>query len=105
MRRDEDRLRDILDAIDKTRTYYDPHQFVKSEVLQAAMLHYLQIIGEACNRLSDDFKADHPDVPWAQIIGFRNIIVHQYFGIDLAVVEAILTEDLPILKQKIEAML
>jgi uncharacterized protein with HEPN domain len=65
----------------------------------------LQIIGEAARALSSDLKHQHPEMPWSKIIGMRNILVHDYFGIDVDVVWAVVERDLPGLKLQIETIL
>jgi len=69
------------------------------------MIRHLQIIGEAVSRLPEDFRKRYPDTPWVKIIGMRNILVHNYFGIDTAIVWRVVERDLPILKRNINAML
>ncbi len=68
-------------------------------------MHYLQIIGEACRSITPDFKSAHSEVSWRQIIGMRNILVHDYFGIDKDVVWGAVERDIPLLKERIQAYL
>ena len=56
-------------------------KFQGDEVLQNALMHLLQIIGEAARKVSDEFKIAHPEVPWADIVGLRHRLVHEYFRI------------------------
>jgi uncharacterized protein with HEPN domain len=74
-------------------------------MLNSAILQKMTIIGEAAARLPKEFTARFPDIPWVDIVGFRNIAVHEYFAIrwDIAWVAA--TEDVPALKEKIEKIL
>jgi uncharacterized protein with HEPN domain len=72
---------------------------------QDAVLRNLQTLAESTQRLSSTLKAAHPDVDWRNIGGFRNILVHNYLGINLARVWEIIEHDLPDLKQKITALL
>ena len=65
------------------------------------ILHHLGIIGEACRGLSDAFRLAHSDEIWANAISLRNVLVHQYFGIDNEAVWAVVERDLPVLKQKV----
>ncbi len=67
-----------------------------------AVLRNLQTLAESAKRLSDDIKRKEPDVNWKKIIGFRNIIVHDYLGLDLDLVWSIMEYDLPTLKSAIE---
>ncbi len=77
----------------------------RDELLQTWFVHHVQIIGEAAARLSEEFRAAHPDVPWSEIIGMRNVLVHEYFGVDTEEIWATIQHDLPELKQKLAAIL
>ena len=107
MRDDRERLQDVLDAIARINKYADRGRtsFDQDELIQTWIIHHIQIIGEASSKLSDELKAAYPDVPWAQIIAMRNILVHDYFGLDLEEVWSVVERDLPDLKRKIEAIL
>ncbi len=65
------------------------------------MIHHLQIIGEAVRGISPEFRAANPDIPWSDIIGMRNILIHHYFGIDRAAVWNVVERDLPALKRQL----
>jgi uncharacterized protein with HEPN domain len=69
------------------------------------VLHHVQLIGEAASRLSEDVRGNYPDVPWADVIGMRNILVHQYFSTDLDQVWYSVEHELPPLKQWVQRML
>jgi uncharacterized protein with HEPN domain len=88
MRSDRERLLDILEAIDKidAQSGVERKEFDTDELLQVWFVHYLQIIGEAASRLSDEFRTQHPEVSWGQMIGMRHILVHGYFDVDLDIV-------------------
>jgi uncharacterized protein with HEPN domain len=107
MRRDAERLQDILDAIAAIERYADQGRqaFDEQELIQIWFVHHLQIIGEAANSLSSDLTDQYSDVPWAQIVGFRNIVVHEYFRVSLNLVWVIVQNNLPPLKLTIEQML
>lgn len=60
-----------------------------------AVIRNFEVIGEAANRLTDDFKTKNPEIEWSHLRGFRNRIVHEYFGIDLEIVWHIIEENLP----------
>jgi len=107
MRDDRERLLDILEAIERIEKYAAQGQetFERNELVQTWIVHHLQIIGEASRTLSADLKDQHPEVPWSKIIGMRNILVHDYFGIDVDVVWSVVERDLPDLKRQIEARL
>ena len=74
-------------------------------LIQSALLHRLSLLGEACRSLSPELKQAHPEIPWAQIVAFRNIIIHQYFGIDLDLVWAIITGHVVALSASLDAIL
>ncbi len=80
-----------------------PH-FLKDTKTQSAVLHQLLLIGEAVKRLSDEFRDRHADVPWAEIAGMRNVLIHQYDDVDLEEVWRTLERDIPGLSAKLEAI-
>ena len=75
------------------------------ELVQTWVVHHLMIVGEACRALSAQFRAAHPDEVWALTAGLRNVIVHEYFGIDLEIVWGVVERDLPDLKRRIREIL
>lgn len=83
MRDEKERLKDILDAIEKIEKYGIKASFDEDELIQTWIVHHLQIIGEAAAKLDSLFYEKYPEIPWSQIIAMRNILVHDYFGIDL----------------------
>jgi len=95
-------LSDILESIDRVSQYieglsYDA--FSNDQKSIDAVVRNLEIIGEAANRLPDEFKEKHPEVEWHKVIGLRNRIIHDYFGIDLKIIWQIIHADLPALRQ------
>lgn len=100
MRRDDERLQDILEAIARIERHAvkDREQFDRDEMLQTWYLHHLLIIGEAVRALSPELRSLHPEVPWPEIIAMRNIIVHEYFGIDTTEIWNAVRRDVPRLK-------
>jgi uncharacterized protein with HEPN domain len=100
-------LHHILDCIrrieeDTTGGY---EFFLTSPIHQDAVMRNLQIMAESTQRLSDELKATYPRVPWQAIAGFRNVLVHDYLGIDLDIVWDVVSRDVPHLKQAILVML
>lgn len=85
-------LKDILSAIKRIEFYArdGKEEFLSSPSLQDATLFRLQTIGEAVNQLPDEIKEKHPEIPWRQIVGFRNLLAHVYWQVDLTTVWAIL---------------
>ena len=107
MRDDKERLRDIQENIAAIEKYsaHGRDAFESDELIQTWILHHLLILGEAATRISDEFKEKHSEIPWSKIIGMRNILVHNYFGIDFDVVWSVVDKDLPELKLLIKAVL
>ena len=107
MRNDRGRLLDILEAIARIDRHAirGRETFERDELLQSWVVHNLQLIGEAARRLSDALRGEHPEVPWPAIIALRNYLVHDYFGVDLGIVWRVVDQDLPTLKEQIEATL
>ncbi len=106
MRDDRDRLQDILDAIKNIERYAKRGRrvFEEDELVHTWMIHHIQIIGEAASKLTATFRKAHSQVPWAQIITMRHVLVHDYLGIDLGEVWAVVERDLPALKKQIRQM-
>ena len=107
MRSERERLLDILEAIERIEKYAEEGKdaFESNELIQTWIVHHITIIGEACRTLPDDFQAQYASVPWADIVGMRNILVHHYFGIDYNIVWDIITDKLPELQQYIEEII
>ena len=102
------RLRDMLDAAKKVRRYVAGHSrksFDDDELLQLAMQHLVQIVGEAAYKVSRERKAKHPDIPWALVTGMRHHLVHGYSDVDLAVLWVAVTENVPQLISELEKLL
>ena len=74
-------------------------------MMRFASIKQMEIIGEASNHISQDIKAQFSTIEWSQIIGMRNVFVHEYFGIDTRLVWEIIKNDLPDLRLKIELIL
>ncbi|HEX9944075.1 MAG TPA: HepT-like ribonuclease domain-containing protein [Thermoanaerobaculia bacterium] len=70
-------------------------EFLGSKLLQSAILHQLVVIGEASRRLSEEFRAQHPEIPWTRVIALRNFVIHQYDEIDFAIVWNICDRHVP----------
>ncbi len=107
MRDDKEKLLDINDAIERINKYAvrGKDEFQKDELIQTWIVHHLQILGEAAARISDEFKAAHSEIPWSKIIGMRNILVHDYFQIDIDIVWAVIEKDLPQLREMIKKII
>lgn len=70
-------------------------------MIQSAVIRELEIIGEAAKNVSVETKSKHPDIPWKQMSGLRDKLIHDYFGVDLDAVWETVKRDLPVLKEKL----
>jgi len=93
----------ILEAIGKIKKFtqgLDKAEFLENELVKDAVVRNIEIIGEAVKNLPDGFKKVHPEIPWKDISGMRDRIVHFYFGLDFDVVWDTIKNDLPDLEKK-----
>ena len=105
---DKARLQHILDAILEIESYSlntDFNEFIKNSMMRFASIKQLEIIGESSNHISQETKNSFSTVDWAQIVGMRNVFIHEYFGIDSTIVWEIIKNDIPSLKLKVEEIL
>ena len=109
MRHDRLYLGDIVGAADAIARFIadmdDDSDFFTDELRQSAILQKLIVIGEAASRVSDNLRAAHPEVEWADIVGFRNIAVHAYFSVKWEIVWVTATEDVPRLREQVQRIL
>lgn len=105
--RDRDALEVFLKAIRRVRGFPIPDRetFFSSDYLQDAVIRNLEIIGEATKRLSDDYRNEHPGIPWRQIAGMRDVLIHAYYQVDLEEVWITYNEQLPELMVAIEMLI
>ena len=101
-------LNDILQAVSKIQQYsncLDAELFSREFMIFEATLYNFQVIGEAANQLSEETKAASPEIDWKKIKGYRNRLVHEYFGTDPFIVFEIIQSYLPQLKIQIQNIL
>jgi uncharacterized protein with HEPN domain len=97
-RRDELYLGDIVEAIERIVAYlagFSYEQFLEDTKVQDAVLRNLQIVGDASKKVSLTVRRAHPELPWRQMSGMRDKVVHEYFGLDYRIVWQVATMDLP----------
>ena len=98
-------LKHILDAIDLIRSYLKDksyEEFEENRMLQDAVIREIEIIGEMTKNLSEEFRNKYPEIPWRQIAGMRDKLIHGYFGVDLSAVWDTATKDIPLLRENYE---
>ncbi len=102
-----ERILDMLEAIERIERHAAKGraEFEKDELIQSWMVHHLQIVGEAAAKLGRDFQEQHSSIPWPQIVAMRNVLVHDYFGVDLEEVWRVVERDLPELKNKLKRLM
>jgi uncharacterized protein with HEPN domain len=104
---DEVYLQHILDALAKVEEYASVghDRFLAESHWHDAIIRQLEIVGEATKRLSPDFRARHPELPWRRVAGLRDVLIHQYMGVDLEAVWGIVLDHVPVLRKHVEQIL
>ncbi len=102
------RLEDIVESSALIAVYVQGMSYanwVKDRKTIDAVVRNLQIIGEATNHVPEDVRSRYSDVPWAQLRGMRNILIHEYFGVDTDILWRAVTEDVPRLREQIQKII
>ena len=107
MKDDRAYLQHIGDSIERILEYTAKGEptFLSDKKTQDAVIRNFEVIGEAVKQLSDNLKSEHPDIPWRQIAGMRDKMIHEYFGVNLQLVWEVVQGELPPLRAKIQSML
>jgi uncharacterized protein with HEPN domain len=108
MRRDRERMLDIMEALDSlARSLVDCKEadFLSNDLLYDASAHKLTVGGEAAARMSDEIKERYPQLEWRKVIGLRNVLVHEYFGVDRSMVWEVAIVEAPVLRDRMAAIL
>jgi len=101
-------LNHILDSICRIEEYsshLDYDDFMNKSLIQDGIIRQIEVIGEASKRISTQLRDDHPDIPWKDIAGMRDKLIHNYFGVDLDAVWKTVQEDIPELKRRLISIL
>ncbi len=103
MKRPRERIADMLEAIELIERYADRGRAAleSDELLRVWMVHHLQVLCEAATALGRTFHEAHPDIPWAEMVAMRNVLVHDYGGVDPDEVWRTVERDLPELKRRL----
>ena len=99
-------LEHMLDCLKRINEYtgHEKARFDGYQLVQDAVIRNLQVLAESSQRLSTDIKATEAQIPWRELSGFRNVIVHDYLGIDLDAVWLVVEQDLPPLSEALSRM-
>lgn len=98
-------ISESIEKIEKFIKDISKTDFEKDEMRQGAIIREIEIIGEAVRNLPKDFINKYSSIPWKQIIGMRDKLIHHYFGVDFNLIWKVIKEDIPILKKEINEIL
>lgn len=102
------RLKHALDAIDRVERYTKRGRkvrFLANPMVQDAVIRNLEIVGEALGRIPASYRNAHPDIPWRKVTALRNVLVHEYFGVDVKIVWEVVEKRLPGLGRALSGLL
>lgn len=104
----EDYLKDLLDAMDKAQRFVaglDYESFKDDDKTLFSVVRALEIVGEAVKHIPDSVREENPEIPWRDMAGMRDVLIHDYFGVDAQTVWLTVTKKTPQIKPLIEKML
>jgi uncharacterized protein with HEPN domain len=106
LRSDRERLLDILEAIERIegQAARGRSAFAHEELAQAAVIRWIEVIGEAARGVTAELREAHPEVPWRRMVAMRNVLIHGYFDIDVDLVWSVAENDLPKLRAQVQAI-
>jgi uncharacterized protein with HEPN domain len=98
-------IKECIYRIERFTNHVEEKDFLKDELIQSATIRQIEVIGEAVKNLPIDFINKYPHIPWGDIAGTRDKMIHYYFGVDLKLVWKIASDDLPLLKSQVEQII
>lgn len=105
MERDKLRLKDILDAIKNIEDFIagkDYKDLESNMMLKSAIMAQMMILGEAAKNIGDETKERYSDIEWDKASSMRNVLIHEYFGVEWEIVWDTIKKDIPILKERLQ---
>ncbi len=108
MKSNEIYLKHILDAVTHIQSFLSgitKEDFQKNLLIQSAVIRQLEIVGEAVKNLSSEFKKIHKHIPWKDIAGLRDKLIHQYFGVDISLIWEVCQKEIPELRKGVSDIL
>ncbi len=94
-----------IELIEKYTENLTTGKFNKNTAMQDAIIRRLEIIGEAAKNIPTSLKTKHPEIPWKQMTGMRDVLIHEYFDVDLSLTWAVVKHELPPIKAKLQVLL
>ena len=98
-------LRHVLDAISRIEEYtqeIEYEEFMENHLIQDGVIRQIEIIGEATKKLSNEIREKYPGIPWSDMAGMRDKLIHGYLGVDMDAVWGTVEDDIPLLKSKLK---
>jgi uncharacterized protein with HEPN domain len=100
----QNRVKDVIAAIDEIQEFTDGMTFEEFQYNRKtirAVLYNLTIIGEAIHGIPAEIEANHPEIPWSEVRGMRNVIIHEYFQVNMSIIWQTIQEDIVLLKSSL----
>lgn len=101
---DRQRIEHVLDAITEIEQYTQGQtliEFSQDSMMRFACIKQIEIIGEACNHIDVSIREAFPEIEWRNIVGLRNLLIHEYFGVDTILIWDVITTNIPQLKEQL----